>query len=141
MPEPEEAPPLPESSLWRRLRYFLFIVPHGARTNGEIIRWWEKRRLAYNGIVGAFGMVTLLVVAAVFRGRAPLAPAVVIGIAANICYCAGWLGEIVLQRCFVRYGRHRIGSILMSAGLGFSVFVVLAPILLIALLAILRLIP
>ncbi|MBC8138879.1 MAG: hypothetical protein H8F28_23620 [Fibrella sp.] len=145
IPEPEEMPPLPEASPWRRLQYFLFFIPHESRTNGEIVRWWEKRRLAYNGIVGAFGIVTVVVVGCSVPSNAAwggiLAGSAVIGVAANICYCAGWIVEIFLQRYFVRHRRYRVGRVLMNIGLSFSLFVVVTPGFITALLLMLGIIP
>lgn len=145
IPEPEETPPLAEAPAWRRLQYFLFFVAHQSRTTWDIIRWWEKRRFAYNVLVGSWGLVTVLAVALAFKGQVPwqamtIGP-IVIGIAANFCYCLGWIGEIILQRYFVRHRRYRVGCILMSIALAISLLVVSAPMFAIALLAILKIIP
>ncbi|MBC7808687.1 MAG: hypothetical protein H7145_21345 [Akkermansiaceae bacterium] len=142
--ETEETPPGTDAPAWRRLQYFLFFVPHRARAAGEIIWWWEKRRLAYNLIVGAFGVVTLFASGLWMQGPSfwsgPATAALVIGVAANICYCAGWIGEILLQRFLVR-PRHRIGPFLMNLALGISLFVVVTPGFVVSLLRLARRVP
>lgn len=145
IPITEEGAPPVNAPAWRRLQYFLFFVPHQPRGKREIIRWWENRRFAYNVIVGAFGLLTVLAVALSLRGQLPWPAAtilvLVVGVAANICYCLSWLSEIVLQRYFVRHYRHRVAHVLMNLVLGISLSVVLAPTALVAALVLLGIIP
>lgn len=144
LPDPEVPRPSPDAPALERLRYFLFHVPREPRTNREIVRWWERRRFAYNVIVGVCGLPSWILV----EMNAPrtgyfgfyVLAVVAIGIVANILYCLGWVGEIVLQRFFVRRYRHRTGKWLMTIALVISLSVVLAPAILLSILIIIGII-
>ncbi len=58
----------------------------------EGIQWWEKRRLWFNLAVGIAGLIPLLgymsyLILADFIG------VVMFGVAANVCFCAGYILE------------------------------------------------
>ena len=116
------------------LTEFLFPAPAPRRT-GAIIQWWERRRLFYNTVVGAAGLVsmgTLTVAAALLNGTlemVPWQPAVVFGIMANLCYLLGPAAEIAVH---VLWGRSvlPVGPALYRIGLTFSVGLALFPTLL-----------
>ena len=99
IPDPEETPPVAGAPALHRLQYFIFRVPREPRTSREIIHWWEKRHLAYNLIIGTFGVPLYVAAAMAARGAAGvpyyiLAP-IILGIMANIGYCGGWVAEII----------------------------------------------
>ena len=47
---------------------FLYPTP-AKRTVGGIVKWWEKRRLAYNVAVGASGLFSLVLTRISAKGR------------------------------------------------------------------------
>lgn len=115
------------------LSEFLFPAP-ARRSTRSILAWWERRRLAYNAIVGTAGLLSLGVVATILsvppyaHGVAglPFAGVLVTGLAANICYGLGPAVEIAIERL----SRGRIlptGPALFRMGLTFSVGLVLLP--------------
>ena len=116
------------------LTELLFPLPAHRRTVLGIVTWWESRRLLYNLIVGACGLVTLaiMVIAAFVAGRdpfseSPVIPVVAFGFMANLCYTLGPLIEITLERVW----KDRIlpiGPALFRQGLIFSVGLTLFPI-------------
>lgn len=124
----------------------LYPVPDFRRTPLSTVRWWESRRLTYNRVVGAAGLVTLAGVA-FFCALPPfssfiLAPELLVGVAAyalmaNVCYTLGWQIELVARRVLGRNGPE-LGPILFRQGLIFSVGLTLLPLLLAAMLWIVR---
>jgi hypothetical protein len=81
------------------LTRFLYPVP-ARRSIGQIIIWWERRRLAFNLVVGATGIVSYGFAAALAAlppikhdGGIPLVAVLVYGILANLCYTLGWMIE------------------------------------------------
>jgi hypothetical protein len=129
-----------------RLVSVLFPEPALYRSPLKLWKWWETRRLTYNLVVGAAGLVTIGVVqlALILPGHIgpPVFPwpvVVAYGIAANVCYSFGWLAESVLQRWLARetYG---LGPALYRHGLVFSVGLTLFPAVLISIGSIARII-
>jgi hypothetical protein len=127
----------------------LYPLPDIRRTPMSLLRWWESRRLFYNKVVGAAGLVTL----AGFSLVALLPPhpmpvgnlpalavaAAVYGILANGCYSLGWLAELAAQRLWGRRAPD-VGPLLFRQGLIFSVGLTLLPLLLAGLIWVLRVI-
>lgn len=123
---------------WSRtasLGEFLFPAP-ARRTTGAIIAWWERRRLAYNLMVGAAGLMSIGVMNLLhllppggrFLGFPP--PLILVtGVAANLCYLFGPTVEIALEKLWG--GRVMpLGPALFRMGLTFSLGLVLLPSLL-----------
>ncbi|MEP6834870.1 MAG: hypothetical protein ABJB74_15860 [Gemmatimonas sp.] len=120
----------PDFSAARRL---LFRDSYTIETPQQVIRWWEKRRLAFNVAVGACGLFSLTAMGianAIFRGEffagpPPLA-IIAYGVLANILYTTGWFSELLLRPVF---GRHTgtVGATLFRYGLAFSVGLTLLP--------------
>ncbi|HEU4557591.1 MAG TPA: hypothetical protein VFS20_07065 [Longimicrobium sp.] len=118
----------------------LYPVPDLRRTALSSLRWWESRRLVYNKVVGATGLVTLAWVSilsilgpATLGGFNPLpllAGAVVYGIAANVCYSLGWMVELAARALWGRQAPN-LGPLLFRQGLIFSVGLTLLPVLLV----------
>jgi len=122
----------------------LLFEPTLVRSPLRVVHWWESRRLAYNAIVGATGLVTLTYLVALERfffdpGPVQL-PQILIGvaaygIAANVCYTAGWIVENLVERWLKRpvYG---LGPALFRHGLVFSIGLTLIPALVVTVAAI-----
>ena len=118
--------PTSDSALVR----FLYPAP-ARRTVGGIFKWWEKRRLAYNLIVGAGGAITLAGAAVTSRFIGlPLSlgelwdPVIPVALWANLCYTLGPLTESFLHKIWGREVRP-VGPHLFRAGLILSVGVTL----------------
>jgi hypothetical protein len=61
------------------------------------IQWWEKKRIWFNIIVGALGVISILLFNSgrLFSGWISLVGIIIWGIAANIFYSSGILLEVV----------------------------------------------
>jgi len=111
----------------------LFPPADYRRTTASLLNWWETRRATFNIVVGATGVVTLLVIRVIswmppgvsvpFDWR----PVVAYGVAANVCYTFGFMLEATAQRI---WGDKcpAIGPALFRQGLAFSVGLTLLPI-------------
>ena len=114
---------------------WLFAVPEAERTNLSVILWWEKRRLAYNAIIGLYGIcsVALFFTFIELSGKLQSGEDAVepLGLflapfAINFCYTAGWIVELCVR---VLGPDHKVvlGPQLMKLGIGFSLFVASLP--------------
>jgi hypothetical protein len=122
----------PRSSL---LSEVLFPLPAVRRTPVGILTWWESRRLIYNVIVGATGLVTLGIIGAISlippglpRLVPPIQAILAYGVIANVCYTFGPFIEIGLQSLW----KDRVlpvGPSLFRQGLSFSVGLTALPII------------
>lgn len=125
----------------------LYPVPDLRRTALSSLRWWESRRLLFNKVVGATGLVTLASVSVffllpphtlgTFSLLGMLAGSVVYGIAANVCYTLGWLAELAARALWGRRAPD-VGPLLFRQGLIFSVGLTLLPVLLVAMIWVLQ---
>ena len=119
----------------------LYPVPDLRRTPLSSLRWWESRRLLFNKVVGATGLVTLASVSVFFLlppfTLGPLSPlpmlafAAVYGVAANVCYTLGWVAELAARAVWGRQAPD-LGPLLFRHGLIFSAGLTLLPVLLVA---------
>jgi hypothetical protein len=87
-------------------------------TNWEVIRWWEVRRLLYNGVLFIIGIASIASME-FLMGRVipvgedviePLALAlgvVLYGITANVCYTSGWIVELAGRKADELHARAR----------------------------------
>jgi hypothetical protein len=115
------------------LTRFLFRAPEIRDSPGEVIAWWEARRLPYNVAVGACGTATvaaLQLMSLVTPGSHPGPPLLLVvayGICANVAYTSGWMAELVLRRWF---GSRTsiVGAALFRYGFVFSLGLTLLPI-------------
>jgi hypothetical protein len=123
---------------------FLFPAP-AERSAGAIWRWWDRRRLPYNLIVGAAGLITMGVADLAFlilepdEGPVPWQAAVFFGVAANICYLLGPTVEILAHKIWGR-SLLPIGPALYRMGLTFSVGLAFFPAILLTLIAVISVI-
>ena len=105
-----------------------FLYPKPAdRTATAILKWWERRRLPFNVIVGSAGLVTVTALVLVTGGPPAsvglgvlLTPIAVYAVMANVCFSAGSVVEMLLNKI---WGRDvlPVGPALWRAGLIFSV--------------------
>jgi hypothetical protein len=124
------------------LTKFFFRSPYApVRSPGEIIGWWESRRLAFNGAVGTAGAITLgtaHLLAALPPHPHPLpvipsfAIAGIYGVLANVCYTSGWVTELLIRRRGDA-SLEPVGPALFRYGFVFSVGLTLFPIAIAAL--------
>jgi len=99
----------------------LLYPTHAERRTGAIIKWWEKRRLPYNLIVGASGLVTLGLHALVYGLQGGTLVAVgAVAVMANVAYTLGSIVEVTANRL---WGRQvlPVGPLLFRQGVLFSV--------------------
>lgn len=111
----------------------LFPLPAYRRSVIGILTWWESRRLIYNVIVGATGLVSLAFVGLIsiippgLHLWPGVTPIFVFGVLANVGFTFGPIIEITLERLW--NGRvHPVGPALFRQGLSFSVGLTLLPI-------------
>lgn len=108
---------------------------------GEIVGWWEIRRVVFNLAVGFMGAITcVLLLATAFLAERILGEPiglpdpplvgvfliVLYGVLANVCYTGGWVAEI-LVRAVWRAEAGRFGEIAFSLGLVFAMALTLMP--------------
>jgi hypothetical protein len=126
----------------------LYPLPDLRRTPLSSLRWWESRRLFFNKVVGATGLVTLAGVSVIsllpphpvpFSLLPVLAGSVVYGVLANGCYSAGWLLEMAARKLWGRQAPD-LGPLLFRQGLIFSVGLTLFPLLIASLLWVARIV-
>lgn len=116
------------------LTEFLFPAP-ARRKASAIVGWWERRRLAYNVIVGGSGLVSLGVGFALswlppngWGGSLgfPWQPVVVFGVLANLFYFLGPTVELLIEKL----SKGQVlptGPVLYRMGLTFSAGLALLP--------------
>jgi hypothetical protein len=119
----------------KRFMDWIFVVPTGERSVLDIVLWWERRRIAYNLIVGLTGFCSLLFFYFFISHTRALQPGddavepialLLAPVIMNICYTTGWVIEIILRKSFSEYGQV-LGPRLLKAGLKFSLGVVALP--------------
>lgn len=114
------------------LTEFLFPAP-AERKASAIIRWWERRRLGYNLIVGGAGVVSvaignvlgLLPPGSELLG-VPWGPLLMIGGLANVCYLLGPTVELAIEK-LSGGSVAASGPVLYRMGLTFSVGLMFVP--------------
>lgn len=116
----------------------LYPLADHRRTTLSLLTWWEARRLLFNGVVGATGLFTLVVVQLIawlppgVRYTFDWRPLAAYGLLANVCYTFGWAIEAVAQRIW-KDRCPPFGPALFRQGLSFSVGLTLLPVLLVSL--------
>jgi hypothetical protein len=123
-------------------RYF-FSPLYAPGNAWAVVRWWERRRLFYNVVVGTAGLLTTAIAylqIAIAPGPAgpPLGFILVYALAANLFYSLGAPIDLALRRVL----RERAGPVaqaLFRYGVAFSIGLTLLPIPLLVLSTIARL--
>src|ERR1700735_5302623 len=98
-------------------------------TVGQVIRWWELRRLLYNVVLLAVGLVAIsgmewLMGRVVPMGEDAIEPMTLVlgvavyGVMANLCYTLGWIVELWGRKSDPATARER-GQWMFRAGLLF----------------------
>ena len=108
------------------LKSVLAADPHD-KSNKEVIRWWEQRRILYNIVMLAAGSATILL-ALLLREIAftdlmnVFPPVLIVALSANLFYTLGWIMEIVCRK-FIREKEvvQKAGPILFIAGISLSI--------------------
>jgi hypothetical protein len=106
-------------------------------TPGEIILWWERRRIPYNVAVGAVGFVSVSILLSLGRSlvgdqEALFSPFLLFvgillyGIAANLCYTLGWFTELALCK-FGNSDTTKFATSAFNTGLALSCVVTSLP--------------
>ena len=126
--------PEPSHPTWRPVRW-LFEAPSEPLTALRIIGWWELRRIPYNLVIGAFGIVSLVVFFASISTSGHLQPGedaieplmlMATPFLVNVCYTAGWLVD-ASARFVLPSLSPRFTVFLFRLGLGFSFIVISLP--------------
>ena len=113
------------------LKNVLAALPEN-RSNKEIIRWWEQRRIFYNLVMFVAGCCTilfaLLLKEIVFNDLFNVLPPVLIfALSANLFYTLGWVVEIACKK-FMQDKEivQKAGPVLFIAGISFSILFTIA---------------
>ncbi len=112
----------------------LISTPDRERSWGQVIAWWELRRLPYNLIVGLGGTLGLLLF--VWFGQLPPKPVpepiveplavIVFGAGANFFYTAGWVAELIARALWPEKSL-KLGPQLLILGSLLSVMLAIFP--------------
>jgi len=115
-------------------------VPAIRRNALDVVIWWEKRRIAYNLVVGLAGVASLTI-AVIFLTLPPrvfvssywdypipdgffaIFAVILFAIAANVCYTLGWIAELGLRKLAPDRAR-RLSTLAIKAGFVFSVIII-----------------
>ena len=119
----------------RRFAGWFFSTPDVPITIRRTISWWERRRIAFNVVVGAYGFVCLMIFFAAITTSGSLKPgedavepvaimAAPFGI--NLLYTLGWIVEIPARLLFHGLSP-RFGPFLLKVGLGIGVILISLP--------------
>jgi hypothetical protein len=99
------------------------VFPRLSRYAADALRYWEPRRLLYNGVLALVVVVHAFVAWPTVRDRLSLD--VVLGVfllavLANVCYCAAYVVDVFVQ--FAGLHRHwRTGrTVLLGVGTAFA---------------------
>ena len=99
-------------------------------TTGQVIRWWELRRLLYNVVLLVVGVTAImgmewLMTKVIPLGEDAVEPMILVlgvfvyGLMANLLYTSGWLIELWGRKSDPKSARRR-GQWMFRAGLVFS---------------------
>jgi hypothetical protein len=119
----------------KRVLRWLFSGPAQPITTWRVIVWWEVRRIPFNVIIGAYGLLCLAVFFWAITTSGHLKPgedaveplallAAPFGI--NALYTLGWLVEVP-SRFLVRRLSPRFGPVLLALGLALGLFLISIP--------------
>ena len=130
----------------------LFKRPEHFENWKQIVLWWESRRLPFNLIVGATGILTcvfllgeILLAEKIFGDDGGGSPILAVfgvfayGIMANICFTGGWISELLARHIWKEKAEH-LGEIAFILGIAFSVILTLVPVLIFSLLLLIKIV-
>ena len=118
-----------------KLVEFLYPLPELRNSPASLLGWWEKRRPAFNLIVGGTGLVTLALIRIfswlpphpwTFPLKGEIMVVLAYGVLANVGYTGGFFTELIMRK-FLGEGAPRPGPALLRMGLTFSVGLTLFP--------------
>lgn len=125
---------------------YLFSPLYWPATRGAVVAWWERRRLLFNLLVGAAGLITTgtaltvsLLVNGTTQDHPPLGAIVVYALMANVCYSLGAPIDLLLRK-HLGYQAGPVAQAMYRYGLAFSVGLTLLPTPLLLLSGVIRLI-
>jgi hypothetical protein len=122
-------------------RWRLFRRARPPERAWDVVGWWESRRIPYNLIIGATGIVSAIVMLltgfvtehligeAIGVPSSPLfalAAVIVYGLMANVCFTGGWILELLSRRIWGTRAE-AFGEIAFTWGLLCSVLLTLVP--------------
>jgi|GEM_PF-1523578 len=109
--------------------FIFWRIPPGPRTWGQVIAWWEMRRLPYNLFVAICAILAAIMFVWLTEFGPNLFLALPLGIfAVNLCYTGGWVVEL-LARDLLQKNDLRFAPVAMKGGLLFSLAVFGVPLL------------
>ncbi len=109
---------------------------------GQVIEWWEQRRISYNQAVGFAGIITVILMVSCGLIAEPLVGVpigvpdppmlipvaiVVYGFLANVCYTAGWVTELLVIKLRPDVNAAAFGMHALRYGVKFSMLLTLSP--------------
>lgn len=109
-----------------------------AETPGDVIGWWEARRIPFNLVVGIVGLLSCIAFGVVVLGAyllfdidlfpEPFSIFAVplYGFLANMCYTGGWIAELVVRKFWPREAE-RFALVSFKLGLQFSLVLTAMP--------------
>jgi len=116
------------------LTRFFFNQVYAPRSPWSVVGWWERRRSAFNLVVGAAGITTLTTVNLFAllppHGRwlgIPWIPMVIYAVLANVGFTAGPVADLIIRRLWGNQ-YSAVGPALFRYGFAFSVGLTLLPI-------------
>ena len=112
-----------------------FLESQGPISAERVFAWWESRRLPFNLIVGAYGILCLAVFFAAITTSGHLQPGedaveplalVAAPFVINMLYTLGWIVELTARSLEPGLSA-RFGPRLLKLGLGLSLFLITLP--------------
>jgi len=119
----------------KRFAAWFFSEPEFPSSWRKVIAWWEVRRISFNVVIGAYGLLCLAVFLWAIVGSGHLGPgedavepiALLAGpFAVNALYSLGWFAEVI-ARALVPDLSPRFGPTLLKLGLGLGFFFISVP--------------
>ncbi|WP_345169298.1 hypothetical protein [Nibribacter koreensis] len=91
----------------------------------EIILWWERRRLKFNLVYFLVSIFTLALTVVLLGYNAFFGFGLILmlALAINVCYCFGWLTEIILRKGIDDLDM-KVGPVFLGLGTVFTVAVI-----------------
>jgi hypothetical protein len=119
----------------RELATWMFASLNEAQTPQAVIAWWERRRLPFNLLVGAWGIFCLIVFFAAIttsghlqQGEDAVEPLALVAapFVINLLYTLGWIVEIT-YRSIEQDVSPAFGPRLLKLGFGLGLFLCAVP--------------